>query len=282
MTQNRDHRLCRCVLFVSFVRVTVQCKNVHHDSNVLWVARASRAGLRGKSRAPGECHKRNLKVVSTTSSSKRRSSGSALAHTVTYFVMRYFLSLSFFFFTIIFLADRSLPRQSLLVSSQATFTPSLNTVIVIVSNNDLDPSNPNRAGALLLRTPLNCSQAVATCAALHEMLLPFPTGGTGFTAENITTVLTSDRHGAALALSSSVWIRGNTSCKPLVPCIRPSPQMLLSWLCGVHFGEFILLQRYDGPCKFIKFACSLHQLCSIDTFQRDVIRHNQTDRRLDT
>ena len=57
--------------------------------------------------------------------------------------------------------------------SPKAFSPSRSTPgdVVIVSDNDLDPSNPNRAGALSLRTPLAYSQAMSTCAALQETLL---------------------------------------------------------------------------------------------------------------
>jgi hypothetical protein len=96
----------------------------------------------------------------------------------------------------------------LVVFPQFTYALSLDTDVVIVSNNDLDPSNPNRAGVLLLRTPLACSEAESSCAQLQETLLPPPTS-TGFTSENLTYVLTSERHGAALAPGSSVWIAGN-------------------------------------------------------------------------
>ncbi|KAI9568484.1 alpha beta-hydrolase [Boletus coccyginus] len=102
---------------------------------------------------------------------------------------------------------------NLFVYSQVTHALLLGTDVVIVSNNDLDPSNPNRAGALLLRTPLPCSEAVSTCTQLQETLFLLPTG-TGFTSENLTSVLASGRHGAALAPGSSVWIAGNLGCAP--------------------------------------------------------------------
>jgi len=108
---------------------------------------------------------------------------------------------------------------NLFLYSRVTHALLLDTGVVIISNNDLDPSNPNRAGALLLRTPLACSEAVSTCTQLQETLLPPPTN-TGFTSENLTSVLVSDRHGAALAPGSSVWIAGN--CKfPFTP-LHPS------------------------------------------------------------
>ena len=112
-------------------------------------------------------------------------------------------------FTARFLSMRPLSALSaLVVLPQITYALSLDTDVVIVSNNDLDPSNPNRAGALLLRTPLSCSEAELTCSQLQETLLPLPTS-TGFTSENLTSVLTSERHGAALAPGSRVWIAGN-------------------------------------------------------------------------
>lgn len=110
--------------------------------------------------------------------------------------------------------------SALFTFSQITYALSLDTDVVIVSNNDLDASNPNRASALLLRTPLACSTAASTCAELQETLLLTPTS-TGLTPENLTSILASDRHGAALAPGSRVWIAGN--CKSL-----PFPSQLCS------------------------------------------------------
>ena len=93
--------------------------------------------------------------------------------------------------------------------SQFTYTLSPDTEVVIVSNNDLNPSNPNHASALFLRTPLTCSEAAQTCVKLEETLLPLPISTTGLTSENQTAVLASDRHGTALAPGSDVWIAGN-------------------------------------------------------------------------
>lgn len=124
---------------------------------------------------------------------------------------------------------------NLFVYSQVTHTFLLGTDVVIVSNNDLDPSNQNRTGALLLRTPLPCSEAVSTCTQLQETLLPLPTS-TGFTSENLTSVLVSGRHGAALAPGSSVWIAGNRK-SPFTP-LHPSsnsPQLAVRHsLWAVH------------------------------------------------
>ncbi|KAH7913937.1 alpha beta-hydrolase [Hygrophoropsis aurantiaca] len=93
-----------------------------------------------------------------------------------------------------------------------THAQSLNTDVVIVSNNDLNPSNPNRASALLLKNPLTCAQALETCAQLQESLLPAPTS-TGLTASNLSDALTSDRRGAALSPSQKLWISGGSeSC----------------------------------------------------------------------
>ncbi|KAH7925556.1 alpha beta-hydrolase [Leucogyrophana mollusca] len=92
---------------------------------------------------------------------------------------------------------------------------SLNTDVVIISNNDLNPSNPNRASALLLKSPLTCAQAQETCAQLQESLLPAPTS-TGLTAANLSEALTSDRKGAALDSSQTLWISGgSTGCSVL-------------------------------------------------------------------
>lgn len=100
------------------------------------------------------------------------------------------------------------------------------TNVVIVSNNDLDPSNPNRASALLLTSAFSCEEAYAACAALQEALLPPPnTDGTGLNAQNLSVVLTSERHGVALDKEQEIWIAADgglslASC--LVSCTDQS------------------------------------------------------------
>ncbi|KIJ64611.1 hypothetical protein HYDPIDRAFT_132661 [Hydnomerulius pinastri MD-312] len=100
---------------------------------------------------------------------------------------------------------------ALLAFSSLSIALSSQTDIVIVSNNDLNPSNLNREGALLLKTPLTCAEAAQTCGELQETLLSAPTS-TGFTSANLTSVLTSERHGVALDPGSSVWIAGSPGC----------------------------------------------------------------------
>ncbi|KAG2146243.1 alpha beta-hydrolase [Suillus clintonianus] len=87
----------------------------------------------------------------------------------------------------------------------------INTTIVIVSNNDLNPSNTNRASALFLKSSMTCEEAQQSCGDLQESLLPAPIS-TGLTAENLTTALTSERHGAALDLNQNIWIAGSGGC----------------------------------------------------------------------
>ncbi|KAH9951319.1 Alpha/Beta hydrolase protein [Amylocystis lapponica] len=79
------------------------------------------------------------------------------------------------------------------------------TDVVIVSNNDLNSSNPNRQGALYLRASFTCSAAEDACAAYDETLLSVP-NGTGFTPANLSAVLTSEKHGAATEKSQKIWI----------------------------------------------------------------------------
>ncbi|TFK52302.1 alpha beta-hydrolase [Heliocybe sulcata] len=81
------------------------------------------------------------------------------------------------------------------------------TGIVIVSNNDLDPSNTNRASALYLKSSFGCMQAYQACAQLQETLLP-PLNGTGLTPVNLTTALTSGIHGLAIDASQQIWVAG--------------------------------------------------------------------------
>ena len=101
--------------------------------------------------------------------------------------------------------------STFLILATLCVAQSFSTDVVIISNNDLNPSNPNRASALLLKTPMTCEAAQQTCSDLQESLLPAPTT-IGLTATNITSVLTSDRHGAALSPSQNIWIAGNRRC----------------------------------------------------------------------
>ncbi|KZT27425.1 alpha beta-hydrolase [Neolentinus lepideus HHB14362 ss-1] len=81
------------------------------------------------------------------------------------------------------------------------------TGVVIVSNNDLDPSNPNRASALYLKSSFGCMQAYQACAQLQETLLPAP-NATGLTSANLTTALTSGTHGLAINSAQRIWMAG--------------------------------------------------------------------------
>ncbi|KAI0916375.1 hypothetical protein AcV5_003334 [Taiwanofungus camphoratus] len=93
------------------------------------------------------------------------------------------------------------------------------TDVVIVSNNDLNSANTNRASALYLKSSLTCSQAYEACAQLQEALLPPPTDSTGLTAQNLSIVLTSERHGAALDSSQQIWIASEdaSGCSVFTP-----------------------------------------------------------------
>ena len=92
-------------------------------------------------------------------------------------------------------------------SPNASISGYPDTDVVIVSNNDLNPSNPNRASALFLTSTFSCEEAYAACAALQETLLPPPNvNGTGLNAQNLSVALTSERHGAALNKDQEIWI----------------------------------------------------------------------------
>ncbi|KIJ64610.1 hypothetical protein HYDPIDRAFT_167886 [Hydnomerulius pinastri MD-312] len=117
---------------------------------------------------------------------------------------------------------RRLARLSTLFAlASLSFAQSFITDVVIVSNNDLNPSNPNRASALLLKSPVTCEEAQQTCSELQETLLPAPTS-TGLTAANLTDVLTSEKHGAALDSWQNLWIAGSPGCSVFTPGVAPS------------------------------------------------------------
>ncbi|CCM00612.1 uncharacterized protein FIBRA_02648 [Fibroporia radiculosa] len=109
------------------------------------------------------------------------------------------------------------------ISSLALAQSYPDTDVVIVSNNDLNPSNQNRASALYLRSGFSCLEAYEACAQLQETLLPEP-GSIGLSAEDLSDVLTSNRHGASLQASQQIWIAGNTvgSCVVFTPSNRRS------------------------------------------------------------
>lgn len=106
------------------------------------------------------------------------------------------------------------------------------TDVVIVSNNDLDPSNPNRASALFLTSAFSCEEAYAACAALQETLLPPPAAnGTGLNAQNLSVALTSERHGAALDEEQEIWIAADGGhsvrrARSIHALTKPRPQSL--------------------------------------------------------
>ncbi|KZT12089.1 alpha/beta-hydrolase [Laetiporus sulphureus 93-53] len=97
------------------------------------------------------------------------------------------------------------------------------TDVVIISSNDLNPSNPNRASALYLKRGFNCSQAYEACFQLRETLLPAP-GSTGLTAVNLSVALVSEKHGAALDATQQMWIAGDASgtCNVFTPSYQYS------------------------------------------------------------
>ena len=110
---------------------------------------------------------------------------------------------------------RSSSRYTALLGLLAVLSPAVSawatypdTDVVIVSNNDLDPSNANRASALFLKSDFSCAEALAACEQLQETLLPAPNTTAGFTAQNLSVALTSERHGAALDRSQQIWIAG--------------------------------------------------------------------------
>ncbi|EIW81227.1 alpha beta-hydrolase [Coniophora puteana RWD-64-598 SS2] len=98
------------------------------------------------------------------------------------------------------------------VLAPVVLSQSLGYDVVIVSNNDLNPSNPNRASALLLNGALTCAEAQSACSGLMESLLPAPNSTAGLTTANLTSTLISDRHGAALGSSENLWIAGSDGC----------------------------------------------------------------------
>ncbi|KZT68210.1 alpha/beta-hydrolase [Daedalea quercina L-15889] len=96
------------------------------------------------------------------------------------------------------------------------------TDVVIVSNNDLDPSNANRASALYLKSVFSCADALIACEQLQEILLPAPNTTAGLTAQNLSVALTSERHGAALDRTQQVWIAASSSCAAFTPSYQYS------------------------------------------------------------
>ncbi|KAF9222951.1 alpha beta-hydrolase [Gyrodon lividus] len=86
------------------------------------------------------------------------------------------------------------------------------TDVVIVSNNDLDPLNYNRASVILLKDNFTCIEAQGACEGLQESLIQAPTPN-GLNADGLSLYLTSPRHGAQLPASQQLWISGiNGSC----------------------------------------------------------------------
>ncbi|TFY65487.1 hypothetical protein EVJ58_g1951 [Rhodofomes roseus] len=110
---------------------------------------------------------------------------------------------------------------STLVAGWSTYA---DTDVVIVSNNDLDPSNANRASALYLKSAFSCEEASLACDQFQESLLPTPNTTAGLTAQNLSVVLTSERHGAALDRTQQIWIAGEApnSCAAFTPSYQYS------------------------------------------------------------
>ncbi|KAI0326549.1 COesterase-domain-containing protein [Cubamyces sp. BRFM 1775] len=91
-----------------------------------------------------------------------------------------------------------------------------NTDVVIISNNDLNPQNLRRDSALYLSGAFTCSQAKAACAQLQESLFSV-SPDTGFSYDELTNALASERHGAALAGPQALWVatEGADNCQTL-------------------------------------------------------------------
>lgn len=125
------------------------------------------------------------------------------------------------------MAKYSWRAVSVLLSCIATLRPVASAIfpdtdVVIVTNNDLNPSNPNRAGALYLKSGFTCPEAVLACAVLQESLLPAPNSTAGLTAANLSVALTSERHGAALDTTQQIWLAGEgASPRSFYLCLIP-------------------------------------------------------------
>ncbi|CCM04473.1 uncharacterized protein FIBRA_06653 [Fibroporia radiculosa] len=112
------------------------------------------------------------------------------------------------------------------------------TDVVIISNNDLDPSNPNRASALYLTHRFSCAEAAIACAQLQETLLP-PPQSTGLTVTNPSAALTSERHGAAISASQQIWIAGTDAayCSVFTPSYQYTDHYSSSTADSVNFDD---------------------------------------------
>lgn len=108
-------------------------------------------------------------------------------------------------------AGRSLWALLTGIVALTTATQSFAYDVLIVSNNDLNSTNPNRGSALLLAGALTCAEAQDACELLQESLLP-PPNNTGFSTGELVQALTSDRHGAALDRSQNIWVASNSTC----------------------------------------------------------------------
>src|ERR1700730_9569949 len=80
--------------------------------------------------------------------------------------------------------------------------------IVILSNNDLNSANMNRASALFVQgSGFTCSEATKVCENLQETILPAP-GNQGLTSEQLAEALTGARNGANVDKAQKIWIAG--------------------------------------------------------------------------
>ncbi|KDQ52043.1 hypothetical protein JAAARDRAFT_184634 [Jaapia argillacea MUCL 33604] len=101
------------------------------------------------------------------------------------------------------------------------------TDVVVVSNNDLDSTNINRASALYLKSPtFTCAEAESACAALQETLLPPPSDYTGLTNANISSALVNPIYaGCSIFTPSSASLSNASDFNQQLPalCTNSAP-----------------------------------------------------------
>ncbi|EPQ50983.1 alpha/beta-hydrolase [Gloeophyllum trabeum ATCC 11539] len=118
-----------------------------------------------------------------------------------------------------------------LLCAWASLARALDTRVVVLSNNDLDPATP-RASALYLDGALTCAEAQTACGELREALLGRSGNGTWLgEASSVHTgngtwvgearsihpgngtwvgeALTAERHGAGVGAGQGIWVAGD-------------------------------------------------------------------------
>ncbi|KZT27424.1 alpha beta-hydrolase [Neolentinus lepideus HHB14362 ss-1] len=115
------------------------------------------------------------------------------------------------------------------------------TRAVVISNNDLNPSNPSRASALYLSGPFTCAEAYRACGQLQETLLPLPNTTTGLTVANLSSVFLSEKHGVAIAAGQKVWIMGEDGCGAFTPGSAAARE-------SMNASDLDLGQRFPALC----------------------------------